>query len=59
MRAGGETGSIATLICDGADAYRGTYSDDDWLRRRELDPRPYTRTIDRFLTGGGQWSEPA
>lgn len=57
MRAGGETGSIATLICDGADAYRGTYFDDDWLRRRQLDPRPYTRTIDRFLSGG-HWSEP-
>lgn len=58
MRARGETGSIATLICDGADAYRGTYFDDGWLRQRQLDPGPYTRTIDRFLADG-QWTEPS
>ncbi|MDG6109887.1 pyridoxal-phosphate dependent enzyme [Dactylosporangium aurantiacum] len=57
MRAAGETGSIATLICDGADAYRDTYCDDDWLRQRQLDPGPYTPTIERFLAGG-PWSEP-
>ena len=58
MRAHGETGSVASLICDGADAYRSTYFDDGWLRQRQLDPDPYTRTIDRFLTDGC-WSEPS
>ncbi|MDO3702115.1 pyridoxal-phosphate dependent enzyme [Micromonospora sp. C28SCA-DRY-2] len=58
MREQGESGSIATLICDGADAYRGTYYDDGWIRERSLDPGPYTGTIDRFLTAG-RWIEPS
>ncbi|WP_197700208.1 PLP-dependent cysteine synthase family protein [Micromonospora echinaurantiaca] len=58
MRQGGESGSIATLICDGADAYRGTYYDGGWIRQRSLDPTPYTETIDRFLTDG-RWAEPS
>jgi hypothetical protein len=29
----GETGSIATLICDGAHAYRRTYYDGSWTSR--------------------------
>ncbi|TDC86127.1 pyridoxal-phosphate dependent enzyme [Micromonospora sp. KC606] len=58
MREDSEIGSIATLICDGADAYRGTYYDDNWIRAKHLDPGPYTETIDRFLTDG-QWTEPS
>ncbi len=57
MRERGDTGSIATLICDGADAYRHTYYDDSWIRERQLDPGPYTETIDRLLTRG-EWTEP-
>ncbi|MET7426448.1 pyridoxal-phosphate dependent enzyme [Dactylosporangium sp. NPDC005555] len=49
MRAAGEPGSIATLISDGADAYRGTYYDDDWVRGKHLDPAPHAATIDRWL----------
>jgi cysteine synthase A len=58
MRQRGESGSIATLIGDGADAYRRTYYDSDWLRGRQLDPDPYAGTISRFLAGDG-WSEPS
>ena len=58
MRQRDESGSIATLIGDGADAYRRTYYDSDWLRGRQLDPDPYTGTIGRFLAGDG-WSEPS
>jgi cysteine synthase A len=58
MRERGETGSIATLICDGGDAYRRTYYDDTWIREKQLDPDPHTETIGRFLAHG-QWSEPS
>ncbi|MEV6931725.1 pyridoxal-phosphate dependent enzyme [Dactylosporangium sp. NPDC051485] len=57
MRQRGETGSIATLICDGAAAYRSTYYDDAWTEGKKLDPKPYTEVIDRFLTHG-EWTEP-
>lgn len=52
-----ETGGIATLICDGAADYRGTYYDDAWTRENKFDPNPYTEVIDRFLAGG-EWTEP-
>lgn len=57
MRERGETGSIATLICDGADAYRHTHYNDTWTTNKQLDPHPYTETIDRFLVRG-HWEEP-
>nr|BFE59907.1 PLP-dependent cysteine synthase family protein [Dactylosporangium thailandense] len=58
MRRRGETGSIATLICDGAAAYRNTYYDDAWAEGKQLDPSPYTAVIDRFLTHE-EWTEPS
>jgi cysteine synthase A len=56
MRKRGETGSIATLICDGADAYRRTLYNDAWAREKDLDPKPHTEIIDRFLIRG-EWNE--
>ncbi len=31
LRAGGQAGSIVTLLCDGGERYANTYFDDDWL----------------------------
>ncbi len=58
MRERGESGGIATVICDGADGYRRTHYDDGWVREKQLDPDPYADTIERFLAGDG-WSEPS
>lgn len=49
MRGTGERGSIVTLICDGADRYKGTYCDDAWLRAQHLDIAPHLADLRAFL----------
>ena len=49
MRAGGQRGSVVTLICDGAERYAHTYWSDDWLRAQGLDIAPYLNELDGFL----------
>jgi cysteine synthase A len=39
MRAGGEAGSVVTLLCDGGDRYADTYYDDGWLEGCGIDWR--------------------
>ncbi|TWJ23672.1 cysteine synthase A [Micromonospora endolithica] len=57
LRQRGERGTLAALVCDGADAYAGSYYDDAWVRERKLDPEPYRMVLERFLTRG-VWVEP-
>lgn len=57
LRAGGETGSVVTLLCDSGERYTHTYFADDWVREQGLDLAPYLATIDQFLTTG-TWPEP-
>ncbi len=40
MRARGETGSIATLLCDRGERYAETLFDRDWLANHGIDPEP-------------------
>ncbi|GII76528.1 cysteine synthase [Sphaerisporangium rufum] len=51
MRAGGERGSVVTLICDGGERYRCTYGDDGWLAGRGIDIGPALTDLRAFLTG--------
>lgn len=47
----GERGSVVTLVCDRGDRYADTFYDDAWLAEQEIDPHPYLRSIDGFLSG--------
>ena len=40
MRARGDTGSIATLLCDRGERYAETLFDRDWLANHGIDPEP-------------------
>ncbi|MEU9889346.1 pyridoxal-phosphate dependent enzyme [Sphaerisporangium sp. NPDC051011] len=52
MRERGERGAVATLICDGANAYRDTFYDDAWVAGRGLDLAPHAEVIERFVAEG-------
>ena len=52
MLSRGQTGSIVTLICDGADRYAGTYYSDVWVAAQGLELAPYTEALDTFLQSG-------
>ncbi|WP_019960052.1 PLP-dependent cysteine synthase family protein [Woodsholea maritima] len=45
MKAKGQSGSIATLICDSGERYRTTYFDDGWAKDEGLDLRPHLETL--------------
>lgn len=57
MRSAGQTGSIVSLICDGADRYAGSHYDAGWLAKAGIDTTPYEGVIEDFLAGG-DWVEP-
>src|SRR3954447_1108207 len=57
MRATQTPGSVVTLLCDGGERYQGTYYDDGWLARQDIDIAPYLATLERFYDTG-TWSEP-
>jgi cysteine synthase A len=48
MRAGDETGSVVTLLCDGGERYGHTYYDDAWLKAKDLDITPYAAALAEF-----------
>ncbi|GLW63529.1 hypothetical protein Arub01_17730 [Actinomadura rubrobrunea] len=52
MLARGERGSVVTLICDGAERYRGTYGSDAWLAEQGLDITPYLEALRAFHKTG-------
>jgi len=58
MRAAGEQGSVATLLCDDGERYRETYYSDDWLRRQGLDIAPWLRALGQWADSG-RWQPPA
>lgn len=57
MRAAGQTGSVVSLICDGAERYSGSHYDAGWLDRMGIDTTAYEGVIEAFLSGG-DWVEP-
>ena len=52
MLAGGEGGSIVTLICDGGDRYADTYYSDAWVAEQGLDLAQYADALETFLGSG-------
>jgi cysteine synthase A len=52
MRAGGRTGSVVTLICDGGERYADTYYSDVWVAEQGLDLAPHLDLIGHFLATG-------
>ena len=48
MVAGGRTGSVVTLLCDGGERYAHTYYDDRWLAAQGLDLAPHRARLEHF-----------
>ena len=55
---GGGSGSIVSLLCDGADRYAATYGSDAWLAERGLDLAPHTAVLARAWDEGSAGREP-
>jgi cysteine synthase A len=47
-----EKGSLVSLICDSGERYIGTYFNEEWLRRQEIDTRPFEAMIEDTLRTG-------
>jgi cysteine synthase A len=56
MRARGERGTVATIICDGADRYSDTFYSQEWLSANGMDPSPYAQPLRTALLTG-VWSD--
>ena len=52
MRAGGEEGSLVTLICDSGERYQTTYYNPAWIEASGLDLAPWKHALETFLDGG-------
>jgi cysteine synthase len=52
LRAGGRSGSVVTLLCDGGERYAHTYFDDTWLATHDLDLMPYQEVLESFFATG-------
>ena len=52
MRAAGQPGSIVSLMCDPAERYAHTYSDDGWLAAQGLDLTAYLEVLERAWSTG-------
>ncbi|ARQ69132.1 PLP-dependent cysteine synthase family protein [Streptomyces marincola] len=57
MRDSGQSGSVATLLCDPAERYTDEYYDDDWCHRQGIVFQPWMPTIRDFFRTG-EWSPP-
>jgi cysteine synthase A len=52
MRARGETGSVASLICDSGERYRSTHLDDAWLKAQGFELGPWEEAVEQFFEEG-------
>lgn len=52
MLAEKRSGSVVTLLADSGDRYADTYFDDDWLKKRDLDPGDASATLVEFERTG-------
>ena len=48
LNAAGESGSVVTMLCDGADRYLDSYYNDAWLQQKGFDLSPYRTRLDNF-----------
>ncbi|MHC3814464.1 pyridoxal-phosphate dependent enzyme [Streptomyces sp. NBC_00341] len=58
MHAAGQTGAVATVMCDSGDRYVNEYYNDAWLADKQIDHKPWMPTVERFFTTG-DWTPPA
>lgn len=56
MRAAGEQGAVATLICDSGRRYSHSYFNDDWLAAQGIEIAPWCARISAFMEQG-RWDE--
>ncbi|PZS25658.1 MAG: cysteine synthase [Pseudonocardiales bacterium] len=49
LRAGDQSGSIVTLLCDGGERYGNTYFNDGWLVAQQLDIAPHRAAVAELL----------
>jgi cysteine synthase len=52
MRERGESGSVATLICDSGERYAHSCFNDQWLQAEGLDIAPWSAMIEDFIQRG-------
>jgi len=52
MKDAHETGSIVSLICDSGQIYADTYYNDEWLKRMEIDIKPYLKQLKHYYKTG-------
>jgi len=52
MKQRGETGSIASVICDSGERYADSYFDDDWLTAQGIDIARPTYLIEQAVLTG-------
>jgi cysteine synthase len=52
MRARGEAGSVASLICDSGERYRSTHLDPVWLKGQGFELGPWEEAVERFFDQG-------
>jgi len=52
MRARGEAGSVASLICDSGERYRSTHLDADWLAAKGFELGPWEEAMEGFFETG-------
>ncbi|MER7990610.1 pyridoxal-phosphate dependent enzyme [Streptomyces noursei] len=58
LRSEGAGGSVVLVAGDGAEPYRATHLDADWLAATGLDPPPYEALLERFArTGAWAWPQ--
>ncbi|MFJ4184254.1 PLP-dependent cysteine synthase family protein [Kitasatospora sp. NPDC089509] len=58
MLKAGESGGVATVMCDPASRYTNEYYDDAWLKEKKIDYKPWVPTIETFFETG-EWAPPA
>ncbi len=52
LNAAGASGSVVSMLCDGGERYLDSYYNEDWLKQRGFDLKPYLTQLDNFYTSG-------
>ena len=52
LNAAGESGSVVSMLCDGGERYLETYYNDEWLKQKGFDLKPYLTQLDNFYASG-------
>ncbi|MGB5326840.1 MAG: PLP-dependent cysteine synthase family protein, partial [Gammaproteobacteria bacterium] len=52
LSAAGESGSVVSMLCDGGERYLDSYYNDEWLKQKGFDLKPYLTQLDNFYASG-------